>query len=129
MDAFTALADPTRRTIVELLASRGRLPASEIAGRFPVSAPAISQHLKVLREAGLVRVEKQAQQRIYRINRATMLEMEQWIRQVRELWDERFDALDRVLEAEKARQPAGYEDASNSQEDHRGKDSRICGTG
>jgi DNA-binding transcriptional ArsR family regulator len=95
MDAFSALADPTRRRIVELLASRGRLTASEIAGQFQVSAPAISQHLKVLREAELVLVEKRAQQRIYRLNPAAMLGMELWAREIRERWDERFDALDR----------------------------------
>ena len=73
MDMFSALAEPTRRSILEMLASEGRLSASEIADRFPVSAPAISQHLKVLREAKLVQVEKRAQQRIYEINPEAML--------------------------------------------------------
>jgi DNA-binding transcriptional ArsR family regulator len=120
MDVFSALAEPTRRNILEMLASRGRLSASEISDRFPVSAPAISQHLKVLREAKLVRVEKRAQQRIYEINPDAMLEMEQWARRLRELWDEQFDALDRVLEAEKqkalADREAGLPAAGNLQE-------------
>ncbi len=76
MDVFTALADPTRRAIVELLADGGQLSSSAIAGQFPVSAPAISQHLKVLREANLVEMEKQAQWRIYRVNPKAMLELE-----------------------------------------------------
>lgn len=117
MDPFSALADPTRRSIIELLAERGQLPASEIAGQFPVSAPAISQHLKVLREAGLVQVEKQAQQRIYRLDPAAMLEMEQWARGIREAWDQRFEALDRLLATEMARAKTNPEAASASTEE------------
>ena len=119
MDVFSALAEPTRRSIIEVLASQGQLPASDIYSRFPVSAPAISQHLKVLREAQLVRVEKRAQQRIYQINPAAVFELEEWARKVRqlwELWDERFDALDRVLEAEKKRAVADENNASILQE-------------
>ena len=67
MDPFHALADPNRRRIIEMLAREGELSATEIHSRFSVSAPAISQHLKVLREAGLVQMEKRAQQRIYRV--------------------------------------------------------------
>jgi DNA-binding transcriptional ArsR family regulator len=116
MDVFSALAEPTRRNIVEMLASQGQLSVSEISERFPVSAPAISQHLKVLREAELVRVEKRAQQRIYRINPEAMLELEGWARRVRTLWDERYDALDRVLEAEKQKTQAESKDASDKRE-------------
>lgn len=101
MDKYTALADPTRRKIIELLARTGQLSATEISDQFPVSPQAISQHLKVLREAKLVQVEKRAQQRIYRINPGAMLELEDWARQLRQLWNQRFDALDEVLEAEK----------------------------
>ncbi len=121
MDVFSALADPTRRSILEMLAGEGRLSASEIGERFPVSAPAISQHLKVLREANLVRVERRAQQRIYEINPEAMLEMEQWARNLRALLDERFDALDRVLEEQKKRIKID-EYASDLQEGHDGQD-------
>jgi DNA-binding transcriptional ArsR family regulator len=120
MDAFSALAEPTRRSIIEMLARQGRLSASDISARFPVSAPAISQHLKVLREARLVRVEKQAQRRIYEINPDAMIELEQWARKMRELWDERFDALDRVLEAEKQKALANQQDASSFKEGRNG---------
>lgn len=102
MDAFTALAEPTRRRIVELLAAEGQLPASEIARQFPMSAPAISQHLKALREADLVCMEKQAQFRIYRVNPAAMLALEEWARQMRQTWNARLDALDSFLEAHQA---------------------------
>ena len=101
MDVFNALADPTRRKIIELLARSGQLSATEIYAQFQVSPPAISQHLKVLREAKLVLVEKRAQQRIYRINPDAMLELEDWARRLTQLWNERFDALDQVLESEK----------------------------
>jgi DNA-binding transcriptional ArsR family regulator len=103
MDKFTALADPTRRKIVELLARDGQLTATEISAQFPVSPQAISQHLKVLREAELVQVEKRAQQRIYRLNSRAMLELEEWARQLRGLWIQRFDAMEKVLEEEKAK--------------------------
>ena len=101
MDIFSALADPTRRKIMELLASNGQLTATEICEKFEMTPPAISQHLKVLREANLVQMEKRAQQHIYRINPAGMLELEGWARQLTNLWNERLDALDRVLQAEK----------------------------
>ena len=98
---FYALAEPTRRNIVEMLATNGQLSATEICNNFTVSPQAISQHLKVLREAELVRVEKRAQQRIYQINPDAMLELSEWIVKVTEQWNERFDALDEVLAAEK----------------------------
>ena len=101
MDSFYALAEPTRRKIIELLAGQGELSATEICDRFQVSAPAISQHLKVLREAGLVQVEKRAQQRIYKLNPQAMTDVEEWARQVTQSWNERFDALEAVLQQEK----------------------------
>jgi DNA-binding transcriptional ArsR family regulator len=104
MDAFFALSDPTRRAIVELLAQHGELPASEIAGHFPMSAPAISQHLKVLREANVVTMEKRAQQRIYRINPQAVQEVENWAGRMTRLWQRRFDALDDLLREELAKQ-------------------------
>lgn len=100
MDKFNALADPNRRKIIEILAKQGQLPATEIYEQFDVSPQAISQHLKVLRQADLVRVEKQAQQRLYRVNPDAMLELEEWARQLRQLWDQRFDALDKIIQRE-----------------------------
>jgi DNA-binding transcriptional ArsR family regulator len=66
MDMFSALSVPTRRNILEILATSGKLSATEISQNFSISAPAISQHLKVLIESNLLTVEKHAQQRIYR---------------------------------------------------------------
>ena len=79
----------------------GQLPATAIYEQFEVSPQAISQHLKVLRRARLVAVEKRAQQRIYHINPAAMVELEEWARQLRQLWRQRFDALEIILEKEK----------------------------
>jgi DNA-binding transcriptional ArsR family regulator len=104
MDMFDALAEPTRRKIIEMLARHGQLSATDIYDHFPVSHPAISQHLKVLREARLVIVEKRGQQRFYRINPQAMLELEDWARRITELWNQRFDALDEVLKTEKIKE-------------------------
>ncbi len=96
-----ALADPTRRHILELLASSGELPATAIYEQFPVSPQAVSQHLKVLREAHLVEMEKHAQKRLYRLNPQTLSQFEAWVQHMKQRWSERFDALDAVLEREK----------------------------
>jgi len=101
MDIFNALAEPTRRAILEMLAKNGQLSASNISDKFDVSPPAISQHLKVLREAKLVQMEKKAQQRIYQINTEGIQELEEWARQMTQTWNDRFDALDELLKAEK----------------------------
>jgi DNA-binding transcriptional ArsR family regulator len=101
MDMFVALADPTRRNILELLANSGELPATAIYENFPVSPQAVSQHLKVLREAHLVEMEKRAQKHVYRLNPQTLSQFEAWVKQVQQRWEERFAALDIVLEREK----------------------------
>jgi DNA-binding transcriptional ArsR family regulator len=101
MDMFVALSDPTRRSILEILASRGELTATDIYEHFSVSPQAISQHLKVLREAKLVVMEKRAQKHLYRLNPHTLSQFERWVQQTRQRWEERFEVLDRVLEAEK----------------------------
>ena len=96
MDRFTALSDPTRRRIIEMLGERA-LPAGEIGGRFSLSPPAISQHLKVLREAGLVRVTVDGQRRIYSLDPDGLDEIEVWVRKVRGDWKQRLDELEREL--------------------------------
>ena len=101
MDMFVALADPTRRTILEILASSGELSATAIYEKFPVSPQAVSQHLKVLREAKLVEMEKRAQKHLYRLNPQTLSQFEAWVKQMQQRWEERFAALDVVIESEK----------------------------
>ena len=96
MDRFAALADPTRRSIVEMLGERA-LSAGEIGARFSASAPAISQHLKVLREAGLVTVEVRGQQRIYRLDPAGLEAFDAWLGKVRRFWGRHLDILEQEL--------------------------------
>jgi DNA-binding transcriptional ArsR family regulator len=94
---ITALADPTRRRIVEMLADR-EAPAGEIAARFEISAPAVSQHLKALREARLVRVRAQAQRRLYRLDPAGWRELDDWMSGMRRFWTARLDDLEAAME-------------------------------
>jgi len=102
MQSLLALADPTRRRIVELLAVRDHT-AGELVEEFDVSAPAISQHLKVLREAGLVDVRAEGQSRIQTLNPAAFDELDAWLDKTRRLWSRRLDALERELRAEDER--------------------------
>ncbi len=97
MDTFTALAEPTRRNILEILATNGNLSATDIYKKFKATPPAISQHLKVLREADLVRVEKRAQQRIYYVNPEPMKEFEKWIQIFTKEWQSNHDRLEDLL--------------------------------
>lgn len=96
MDRFAALAEPTRRQIVEMLGERP-LAAGEIVARFQMSAPAVSQHLKVLKEAGLVRVEVAGQRRIYSLDPVGLDAFEAWVRKVRGFWGAHLDLLEKEL--------------------------------
>lgn len=93
MDLMTAIADPVRRTILETL-DRGPLSAGEIAGRFEISRPAISRHLRILRQAGLVTVEVDGRRRIYRFDPRPLADLDAWLAQYRDLWSSRLDALE-----------------------------------
>jgi DNA-binding transcriptional ArsR family regulator len=95
MDGFSALADPTRRQILELLA-QGQLDAGSISSHFSISKPGISRHLKVLREAGIVDVEVAAQRRLYSVRTEGLADVETWLARYRGFWDERLDALARA---------------------------------
>ena len=94
---ISALAEPRRHQIVELLAREVQLNASDIASHFEVTPAAISQHLKVLREAEVVTMTKRAQQRLYHINPRAFAELEEWSRRMKETWEARFDQLDALL--------------------------------
>jgi DNA-binding transcriptional ArsR family regulator len=96
VEALEALADPTRRRIVELLAERGRT-AGELASHFPVSRPAVSRHLRVLRESGLVTSRAQAQRRLYALEPAPLAELDEWLGRYRPFWAQRLDALETQL--------------------------------
>jgi DNA-binding transcriptional ArsR family regulator len=93
---FEALADPTRRRVLELLAERERT-AGEIASAFTVSRPAVSRHLRVLREAGLVQSRRDAQRRVYGLDPAPLAELDSWLATYRPFWRERLDLLEQHL--------------------------------
>jgi DNA-binding transcriptional ArsR family regulator len=99
MEAFAALSDPTRRRIVELLA-KGERPAGDIARRFTLTQPAVSQHLRALRDAGLVRVRREAQRRMYSIDGRGLARIDKWLSRYRTFWTTRLDALERALREE-----------------------------
>ena len=100
MDRFAALAEPHRRKMLELLAP-GPLAAGALASAFALSAPAVSQHLRALREAGLVKVETQGTRRIYSLDPEGLAEVESWVHSVRGFWSNRLDRLEAALRDEK----------------------------
>ncbi|MBP8256762.1 MAG: winged helix-turn-helix transcriptional regulator [Opitutaceae bacterium] len=102
MLSLEALADPTRRRIVELLA-KGDRTAGELVNAFDISAPAISQHLNVLRAAGLVTTRAEGQRRIQSLKPEGLDQMGAWLEKTRSFWSRRLDALERELRAEDER--------------------------
>jgi DNA-binding transcriptional ArsR family regulator len=94
--ALQALADPTRRRIVELLAE-GERSAGELAAQFRTSRPGVSRHLRVLREHGLVRAREKGQRRLYSLDPAPLAELDSWLAHYRPFWANRLDALDTEL--------------------------------
>ena len=98
MDIFAALSDPTRRAIVEFLA-QGEQSAGSITGAFALSAPAISQHLKALKQAELVTARVDGQRRIYSLNPQGLHALDGWLERTRRFWDARLDDLERELKA------------------------------
>lgn len=94
---FAALAEPSRLRIFELLRD-GPRPVGEIGDALQLRQPQVSKHLRVLKEAGLVDVEARAQQRLYALQAAALRDLHEWLERYRDLWEERFDGLDRVLE-------------------------------
>jgi DNA-binding transcriptional ArsR family regulator len=98
---FAALADPTRRAILARLAT-GEASVNELAEPFAMSQPAISKHLKVLERAGLITRSREAQRRPCKIEAQPLGEATQWLEHYRELWEQRYERLDAVLDELKA---------------------------
>ncbi len=99
MNAFAALADPTRAGIVEALADSGQT-VNQIVSRFSLSQPSISRHVRVLREAGLVSVHPDGQRRVYRLDPAPLREIDAWLERYRRFWTGRLDDLERLMDEE-----------------------------
>ena len=95
-DAFNAVAEPRRRDILDALAG-GERPVNELVGLLGLAQPQVSKHLRVLREVDLVHVRDEGRQRLYRLNAAPLRDIHEWLSKYRQMWDERFDAMDTVL--------------------------------
>lgn len=106
-DVFSALADPTRRQVLDLLSRRERA-AGELGGAFPhISQPGISRHLRILREAGLVRVRRDRQLRIYSLRSERLAEVDAWISKYRGFWATELASLEAHLDARKRARSEG----------------------
>ena len=93
---WTALVDPNRRAVLDLLA-QGELSVGELVERLGMHQPGVSRHLKVLRDAGLVEVRRDAQRRLYRLRPEPLMELDAWLEPYRAEWAGRLDALERHL--------------------------------
>jgi DNA-binding transcriptional ArsR family regulator len=96
-DPFVALSDPTRRKLLDLL-TKGELPVNDLAAHFDVTRPAISQHLRVLRDSKLVRETRVGRERRYRLHAASLRTVYDWVRKYEVFWDARLHRLGQVLE-------------------------------
>lgn len=96
-DPFNAIAEPRRRQILDLLAG-GERPVGEVAAGLDLAQPQASKHLRVLREVGLVGVRRRGRQRIYRLNADSLRPIHDWLARYERIWNERFDAIDTLLE-------------------------------
>ncbi len=104
--AFSALADPTRRAVLDLL-RRGSLPAGRIAQAFPVSRPAISKHLRLLRRAHLVRERREGRRRMYQLNPEPLKAVDSWLDHYRMFWQMNLADLKSFVEAEHPKEKSG----------------------
>jgi DNA-binding transcriptional ArsR family regulator len=95
--SFAVLAEQTRREILDLLRD-GERPVGDLVDRLAISQPAVSKHLRVLRDAGLVEVRADAQRRLYRVRPQPLAEIDEWLAPYRRLWSQSFDRLERHLE-------------------------------
>lgn len=98
-DVFQAIADPTRREIIDLLADK-TLPVNEVAGNFDISRPAVSKHIKILNECGLVVIRKKGRKRFCRADPRKLQEVAEWTARYQKFWTEKLDALEALLTEE-----------------------------
>ena len=98
-DVFTALANPTRRDLLQALLERGPQPAQELADRFEMARPSVSEHLRVLRQAGLVDEHRSGRQRIYRLDAGPLREVADWLTPYERFWRDRLVSLRELLDS------------------------------
>jgi DNA-binding transcriptional ArsR family regulator len=105
-DAFNAIAEPRRREILDALAGEER-PVGELVDALGLTQPQVSKHLRVLREVGAVDVRDDGRRRLYRVNAAALKPIHDWVARYAALWEERFEALDDVLDDLKRQEGTG----------------------
>lgn len=105
-DVFQAIADPTRRELLQLLGGR-ELPLKDICGRFPMSRTAVSKHLRILAEAGLVQERKVGRETRYRLDADPLLELKRWLEYYERFWENKLSLLKHYVETEPGAEPAG----------------------
>lgn len=105
--AFSALADPTRRAVLDML-RHGSLPAGQIARAFAVSRPAISKHLRLLRRARLVSERREGRNRVYELNPGPLKSVDTWLSQYRVFWEKNLTNLKAFVESEYASKPGRH---------------------
>ena len=96
-DAFNAVAEPRRRQLCDVLAG-GEMAVNELVARLGLTQPQVSKHLRVLREVGVVAVRGDGRQRLYRLQGAALKPIHDWIKDYEQTWNDRFDAIDAVLD-------------------------------
>lgn len=99
-DVYRAIADPTRRAILDRL-RRGPAPVNKLVADFSQSRPALSKHLRILREAGMVREDRAGRERVYRLEPASLREVAAWVETYRAFWQSNLEGLKRYLEEER----------------------------
>jgi DNA-binding transcriptional ArsR family regulator len=97
-DVYVAIADPTRRAMLLRLATGGERNVTDLLVPFSISQPALSKHLRILREAGLVRSRKDGRQRLYSIDAARLRQVHDWVSHFERYWDNKLDALGKYLD-------------------------------
>ncbi|MGH7518476.1 MAG: ArsR/SmtB family transcription factor [Gemmatimonadales bacterium] len=108
-DAFNAVAEPRRRQILDVLVG-GERPVNDLVTLLGLAQPQVSKHLKVLREVGLVNVREEGRQRMYRLNGRSLKPIHDWVKNYERSWNERFEALDELLEELKGKEQGDHGD-------------------
>ena len=103
-DVYTAIADRTRRALLLRLAREGERSVTDLLEPFPISQPAVSKHLRILREAGLVRSRQDGRARLYRIEAGKLRDVFDWVSLFEQFWDDKLDALGEYLDKKQAKQ-------------------------
>jgi DNA-binding transcriptional ArsR family regulator len=108
-DAFNAVAEPRRRQLLDVLAG-GERRVNDLVALLDLAQPQVSKHLKVLREVGLVEVRQEGRERFYRLEGSPLKPIHDWVKNYERMWNERFDALDDVLEELKSKEEGNEHD-------------------